>query len=305
MSLTLKQSQIFSQLASLLYGFLPGNPHPFADPKISFGGVASQLGLGDYWQGGSKLPAIQALLENVFLYKNTKFCDLVLALVTKGIAYKYRKADQITKENIEKLNELIKIIGFKIPDLYDPQFLDCLPSNSPISSQTPIKSEEKLLAKIKDLDKEFIIMSSLPANQRGFAFEKFLYKLFESYGFNPHPSFRLIGEQIDGSLDFDGNTYLIEARWRDQQTGFSDLLTLQGKVKRKAEWSRGIFISMSGFTKDGLQAFVRGDRTSIIGITGQDLYLALHQQKNFKDLIRFRVRRAAETGEIVSPIYDL
>lgn len=305
MSLSLKQSQIFSQLADLLYGFLPGTPHPFADPAISFGGVASQLGLGDYWQGGSKLPAIQALLENVYLRDNAKFCDLILALVTEGITYKNRKKGQITREDIEKLNELIKMIGFKIPDLYDPQFLNTLPSTQSTINETPIKTEEKLSEKIKDLDNEFTKISSLPAVQRGFELEKFLYKLFESYGFNPRPSFRLIGEQIDGSLDFDGSTYLIEARWRDQQTGYADLITLQGKVKRKAQWSRGIFISIAGFTSDGLQAFSKGERTSIIGITGQDIYLVLNQKKNLKDLIKFRVRRAAETGEIVSPVYDL
>ncbi|MFA5746800.1 MAG: restriction endonuclease [Candidatus Paceibacterota bacterium] len=305
MSLTLKQSQIFSQLADLLYGFLPGTPHPFADPGISFGGVASQLNLGKYWQGGSKLPAIQSLLENVYLYDNAKFCDLILIIVTKGIAYKYRKKDQITRENIEKLNELIKILGFKIPDLRDPQFLDTLPSSQVAPNASPVKTEENLSEKIRDLDKEFIRISSLQVNQRGFEFEKFLHKLFESYGFNPRPSFRLVGEQIDGSLDFDGSTYLIEARWRNQQAAFADLLTLQGKVERKAQWSRGIFISMSGFTSDGLQAFIKGSRTSIIGITGQDIYLVLNQQKNLKDLIRFRVRRAAETGEIISSVYDL
>jgi len=68
----------------------------------------------------------------------------------------------------------------------------------------------------------------------------------------------LVGEQIDGSIEFEGNIYLIEAKWQNALVGNADLLVLHGKVGGKATWSRGIFISYSGFTKEGLEAFLKG-----------------------------------------------
>jgi len=45
MGLTLTEVQTISEMADFLYGFLPGSPHPFANPSISFAGIASDLEL--------------------------------------------------------------------------------------------------------------------------------------------------------------------------------------------------------------------------------------------------------------------
>jgi len=55
--MSLSQSAALDDLAQHLYGFLPGNPHPYANKSISFAGVAQELGL--HWPGGSKQPAIR------------------------------------------------------------------------------------------------------------------------------------------------------------------------------------------------------------------------------------------------------
>lgn len=44
--------------------------------------------------------------------------------------------------------------------------------------------------------------------------------------------------------------YLVEAKWHGPQIGFADLTTLSGKVAGKASWSRGRFVSISGFTAE-------------------------------------------------------
>lgn len=63
MNLSLTEIKTISELADFLYSFLPGNPHPYADYAISFAGIARDLGLERFWTGGSKRPAIAALLE--------------------------------------------------------------------------------------------------------------------------------------------------------------------------------------------------------------------------------------------------
>jgi len=146
-------------------------------------------------------------------------------------------------------------------------------------------------------------------HDRGFAFESFLNELFRAFQLNPRSSFRLTGEQIDGSLELDGETYLIEAKWEGKQIGEHELLTFYGKISGKATWSRGIFISYSGFTKDGLTAFSKGRPTNLITLTAQDLYFILEGYEelylNLDNAIRIKVRYAAETGDISIPIYNL
>lgn len=109
----------------------------------------------------------------------------------------------------------------------------------------------QLLAKLMEV-------SNLEPQPRGYAFEKFLKELFDVCGLSGRASFRLVGEQIDGSFELMGETYLLEAKWTNQQIDASDLRAFNAKVEDKASWSRGLFISNSGFTEDGLQAFGTG-----------------------------------------------
>ena len=104
---------------------------------------------------------------------------------------------------------------------------------------------------------------------------------------------------------FDIFTYLIEAKWQSKPIGQSDLLVFHGKVEGKTTWSRGIFISMSGFTEDGLIAFSHGRPTNIIAINGQDIYFILKGKMRLDDAIRLKARKAAETGEILVSVYEL
>ncbi len=48
---SMDESLAIPDLADYLYEDLPGNPHPYANPEISFPGVASKLGLSAHWPG--------------------------------------------------------------------------------------------------------------------------------------------------------------------------------------------------------------------------------------------------------------
>jgi hypothetical protein len=93
-AVSLKQAQALTELADRLYAFLPGKPHPYADQNLSFPGVAAQLGLHGYWPGGSKLPAITALLRTTLERESGRFCPLILAIVQNGMAYRMKPASR-------------------------------------------------------------------------------------------------------------------------------------------------------------------------------------------------------------------
>jgi len=158
---------------------------------------------------------------------------------------------------------------------------------------------------LHDLNDRLLKLSTLKPQERGFAFERFLNDLFTVYNLDPRRSFRLTGEQIDGSFQLHQEIYLVEAKWQDERTGQADLLTFAGKVDGKAQWSRGLFVSYSGFSDDGLQAFARGRRTSIICMEGLDLAQILSGRLDLVEVIERKKRRAAETGSAFVPVRDL
>ena len=86
----------------------------------------------------------------------------------------------------------------------------------------------------------------------------------------------------------------MEAKWTALPIGAADLRSFNGKVEDKAAWSRGLFVSNSGFTEDGLAAFGRGKR--VVCMDGLDLSEMLERQLRFSDVLMRKVRRAAETG---------
>jgi hypothetical protein len=145
----------------------------------------------------------------------------------------------------------------------------------------------------------------LTPSQRGFAFESLLSEIFASYDLAPRGSFRLTGEQVDGSFHHAGQTYLVEAKWHGQPLGQAELLVFPGKVSGKAQWTRGVFISLSGYTLDGLDAFARGKQTNIICFDGLDLLAVLEGRVSLPDLIAMKARYAAESNSAFVSVRSL
>lgn len=161
-------------------------------------------------------------------------------------------------------------------------------------------SRPKLLALARDF-KELAAISN--AQERGYAFERFLKTLFDFSGLEAREAFRLVGEQIDGSIVNGSDAYLVEAKWQNARIGAAELHVLEGKLQQKAAWARGLFISYSGFTEDGLSAFGKGKK--VICVDGLDLYDALARELPIKLVIDRKARRAAETGQAFVRVRDL
>jgi Restriction endonuclease len=110
--------------------------------------------------------------------------------------------------------------------------------------------------KFKELHNALMAVAVMEPIPRGYAFEKFLTRLFNSFGMEARQGFRITGEQIDGSFVLNNNVYLVEAKWQSGKTAAADLHGFQGKIGQKATWTRGVFISHAGFTEEGLIALV-------------------------------------------------
>jgi hypothetical protein len=299
--ITLAETQAVNEIAQILYDFLPGKPHPFADQALSFPGVAQQVGVGEYWPGSSKLPSLTKLLLSTLEYRRYLFCTLILKIVQNGMIYRTSKGNPVTRDEIRQMNELITKVGFKIPELWDPKFLDALP---PQKAERDAHTSPSQTA-TADLTQQYKELRDLKPQKRGYAFERFLNTWFNQERLTPRGPFQVVGEQIDGSFVIGSDIYLLEAKWQDRQTPEADLLVFREKVEGKSTWSRGLFVSHAGFTKEGQIGFSRGRSTNIIGMDGQDIYFILEGLMSLTEAINQKARRAAETGEFYVSVFEL
>lgn len=157
--------------------------------------------------------------------------------------------------------------------------------------------------KVEKIKGDLLLISTLAPQARGYAFEGFLKNLFDTFHLSAQDPFRLRGEQIDGSFQFGNETYLVEAKWHGQPIGVAELHTFHGKIEQKAAWTRGLFVSNSGFSEDGLAAFGRGKR--VVCMDGLDLYDMLERGIPLTRVLEQKIRRAAETGSPFIRVRDL
>lgn len=150
---------------------------------------------------------------------------------------------------------------------------------------------------------ELMALSLMEPQRRGYAFEAFLKQLFKAFGLLPRGGFRTTGEQIDGSFILAGETYLLEAKWKNDMVGAADLREFQGKLNARVHWARGLFVSYSGFSPDGLTAYGRGG--SVVCMEGLDLHDALKGEIPLNHVLEQKVRRSVETGEVLARVRDL
>lgn len=170
-------------------------------------------------------------------------------------------------------------------------------------SQRPPVAPAYDWAQLAPLQQRLMALAEMEPHPRGYAFEKLLGDMFHHFGLAPRGAFSLKGEQIDGSFQHDGHTYLLEAKWHNVKTQASDLHVFEGKLTQKAAWSRGLFVSHSGYTSDGLEAFGRNKR--LLCMDGLDLYEVLARRLPLGEVIQRKARRAAETGWVFVPVRDL
>ena len=142
----------------------------------------------------------------------------------------------------------------------------------------------------------------LAPHPRGYAFEGFLRRLFDLDGLKAREAFRVVGEQIDGSFELANEIYLLEAKWQNTPTDAASLRAFHGKVEDRPTWTRGLFVSYTGFSEDGLIAF-KGKR--IVLMDGLDLYDSLQKKISISQVIRLKLRRASETGRVFVRVRDL
>lgn len=304
-------------MAELLYDFLPGSGSPRWKGHVSFKTIADKVGVGDFWQPGSKTPMITALLQRTVEFRRGRFEPLILEVVRAGLTYRQKQGNPVTPEEIDKLNCLIVETGFKFPELWDPDFKASLRADASIRAKQHVEravAQDRLRTtqrsqrsrELEELKQEFFALHDDDDRHRaGLQLEKVLNRLFDLHGLSPREPFRVVGEQIDGSFELDHEIYLLEAKWHQNASPESDLLVFRGKIEGKSKYTRGVFVSINGITKEAAVSITQGKQPNFFAVDGYDITMLLEDNMDLASFLRRRQRLLAEEGRVVVPFSGL
>lgn len=160
------------------------------------------------------------------------------------------------------------------------------------------KEKESFSNMISVLKDDFTRLVMEPNTQkRGFSFEKFLNSLFTLFDLEPKESFRIVGEQIDGAFTFDGNDFLLEAKWQEKPIDLGALYKFGGKIEGRLKLTLGLAVSINGFTKDYNESKSSLMKTMLL-MDGEDLVAVMENRIDLKDLLFRKRRHASDTGDV-------
>ncbi len=310
MGLPLTQVTALNGISAILADMLPYSGGFDNQGQITYRSIARDLGIQDYWEKMSKTPGLARLMEKILTHRRDVFEDFIIRSVKEGLRYREKKGNPIRRSEIEKLNGLIREVGFKFPELWDESFLAALDTGLHERARESLAAE-KQAEKIKvdnagNTQSELTALGSelyamLGASDRqaaGYRFEKLLNRLFALNGLNPRGPFKITGEQIDGSFELDHEIYLLEAKWEKIPANEATLLVFRGKIEGKSQFTRGVFISLASITSEAEQAITRGKQPNFFTVDGFDLSVVVQGHIGLADLFRCKLRKLAEEGRI-------
>lgn len=133
--------------------------------------------------------------------------------------------------------------------------------------------------------------------RRGYALEELLQGLCKLASLEATEPFRVNGEQVDGAVKYDGEHYLIEAKWQDKAAANEPVYQFAGKVEGKM-YGRGIFVSIHGYSDHVVTSLVAGKAIKTIFVDGGDLTVVLEGLLGFDEMLDRKIKAAQTKGLI-------
>lgn len=133
--------------------------------------------------------------------------------------------------------------------------------------------------------------------ERGKQLEPFLTEVFLLSGLEAYGPFKTSEEQIDGVVRFDGITYLVEAKWTKRKASGSILARLSDRLRLRPEGTRGILVSISGFTRNSVDYFLKISRPNVILIDGNELKMVVERDVSLSSLLSEKIRALELEGK--------
>ncbi len=166
-------------------------------------------------------------------------------------------------------------------------------------------TRQKLIGEFERLSNDNNFPEANDKRKRGRDFEKLINNLLELEGLEPRTGFRPKGEEIDGSFFFGHSVFLIEAKWHKSEMPASSIYQFKGKVDGKLIGTIGVYLSMSGFSSEAVDALTYGKSIDIILFDNEDFKTCIYEDNGFTQVLSRKLRMATEKGTVFYQVNSL
>ena len=152
---------------------------------------------------------------------------------------------------------------------------------------------------LPDIKEKFIslLQGTVVGAKRGYALEEILLSLSKLSHLEITEPYRVNGEQIDASVKYDGEHYIVEAKWQDKAAANEAVYQFAGKIEGKM-YGRGFFVSIHGFSENVVSSLVAGKAIKTVFIDGGDLIVVLEGLIDFTHMLDRKIKAAQTKGLI-------
>ena len=148
--------------------------------------------------------------------------------------------------------------------------------------------------------KLFALFGETNPQRRGKEVEAALNDVFAVHGISVRQAFTRNGdggegvvEQVDGAIDLDGHSYLVEMKWYAGPIGVGEVSQHLVRVMNRGGGVRGMIIANPGYSDAAITTAREALSTmTVFLITLQDIVMALSRRDDLVELLRSRVRSA-------------
>jgi restriction endonuclease Mrr len=257
-------------------------------PKDVFNKYQVMRNIIDVLEEQSKIDIINALISNYYRLKNAVDRDNLDTNKAKLLLQEFRSSvgnDPIESAIKEQQREKARV--------------------SHTQSVESVKAKKESLS---DLNQRFLSLSTdtdLTPQQRGFKLETLFFDLLHFAEFDHTKPYRTTdGEQIDGHFKFEKFDYLVEVKWISGPTKQNDLSIFDGKIRGKAQSTRGLFLAAEGFDDNAVNKF-SGDAPRIVLMSGEDLAIILSGTMAIFDVMKAKIDAIVRYGNINFPVRNI
>lgn len=243
--------------------------------------------------GSNKTKKIQSLLTGLLGDGRTRAraADVIEALVVEAHHRTVDGKAEMTEAEAEGVVEDMKLLGLGVGQLGRAHWRTGLKGGpsprsgavsmpaAPSSTPNPRRHEEALLY-IQQLASE-----DRRPQHRGRELEKIVADVLTKEGLRAAHNIVNPGEQIDVAFVLQGHHYLVECRWEKAPQGLPALREFSDKVRRKAEGTFGVLVSMSGFVNNINATASQGSRLNCVGMTSREFMPVLEGRTTFAAVV--------------------
>lgn len=260
-------------------------------------GVSRQLTSRYPKEAYNKYQVMRNILENLEAANQ-------IDVINQIISTFFRLKGAVDKDALDEMrakNLLAEFRGMVGNDPIEVEIQKRKREESKSNYQFSIDNQKVKKQKLEDLNKRFISLvvgNDFTPQQRGFELEGLFCDLLQMNEIDCTKSYKTAdGEQIDGHFRYEKFDYLVECKWEIGVIKQRDLSIFDGKIKGKAQSTRGLFLAANGFDLNAIQKF-SGDSPRIILMTGDDLAMILSGQVLFFDAMKAKVDAIVRYGDI-------